>query len=540
MIKLSGIKLLPGESEELLEKKIRSCLKTRADFEYHIIKKSLDARKKPEISYVYSLSVKLNEKEEKRLLKNSSVKNISPYSRVLYEPRLLKPSEKSLGQELRPVIVGFGPCGIFCAYVLTLAGLKPLVIERGLRIDERAREVEAFWEGKELDSECNVAFGEGGAGAFSDGKLNTGVKDREGFGGFILDTFVKYGADRELSYMAKPHIGTDRLRDIIRNLRSDMEKMGCSFMFDTALRELLIEEGRIRGIKTSRGEIKSNKVVLAIGHSARDTFLMLRDKGLNMTSKPFAVGFRLEHAQSLLNESQYGRGHDKSLPAADYKVTNKSKKGKMVYSFCMCPGGYVVDSSSQAGQLCINGMSYSGRDGKNCNSAIVVAVDEKDYGYSEDPLKGMYYQEDLEKKAFDLCGGKIPLQTLGAFKEGRVNTEDEFKLSPCIKGSYERADLTGILSREQNEAIIESIEKWNESIKGFSDPFSLLSAVESRTSSPVRILRDEYLESNIRGVYPAGEGAGYAGGIMSAAMDGIRIAERILDSIRLSAPLQES
>ncbi|MCR5107198.1 MAG: FAD-dependent oxidoreductase [Lachnospiraceae bacterium] len=531
MLRISGIKLRPSQDEGLLReciiKELRldkiSWLKDE-DFNYRIIKKSVDARKKPDIFYIYSVAVSFSKETEERYLATVRNRNVIPYEEVLYKPLTVR-SERV---KKRPVITGDGPCGIFCAYILTLGGLSPIVLERGGDIDERTESVDEFFGFGKLNKNCNVQFGEGGAGAFSDGKLNTMVKDKMGRDRFVLETFVKYGAPKDTLYAAKPHLGTDRLRSIMKAMRSDMERMGCEFRFNTCLLDIAEKNKTLTGVMTDKGDIDTDTLILAIGHSSRDTFKMLDQRGLNMVSKPFAAGFRLEHSQKWLDDTQYGKGHDMTLPAADYKVTNTTDRGRAVYSFCMCPGGYVVNSSSEENRLCINGMSYSKRDGKNCNSAIVAAVSDKDYGNS-DPLCGMEYQRVLEEKAYEAGEGEVPVMNLSELLDKRFDAGSDLFLLPCIKGRYKKADILGIFGGEINDAIISSIEKWDRQIAGFADRRAVISAVESRTSSPVRILRNEGYESNIRGIFPAGEGAGYAGGIMSAAMDGIRMAEKVIE-----------
>ncbi|MCR4738725.1 MAG: FAD-dependent oxidoreductase [Lachnospiraceae bacterium] len=534
MIKVSGLKLRPGEDVKHLRDKItralsldRICGGKVPQFEYKILRRSVDARKRPDIFFVYTVCADLGRQLEDKILNTRNAAGAEYYEEKKYDPPGLK-DPSGLSGITKPVIIGAGPCGLFCAYILTLAGIPPIVMDRGSDIDKRTETVLNFFETGILSPECNVQFGEGGAGAFSDGKLNTSVKDRDGINRFILETFVKFGAKEEIAYDAKPHIGTDELKRVIKNMRIFMEENGAVFLFDTKMTGFCLTGERLGGIRTNDRDIMTDRAVMAIGHSARDTFEMLYEKNVKMVSKPFAVGLRLEHRQSLMNKSRYGTEYDKDLPPSDYKVTNRTKKGRNVYSFCMCPGGYVIDSSSEEGRLCINGMSFSKRDGRNCNSAIVVAVDEKDYG--EGVLAGMEYQRKIEERAFALAEGKIPVLSLREFRSGNIRKDKEFGLEPCIMGRYEKADIRGVLDPEINEAIIESIDKWNESIEGFNDEDAVLSAVEARTSSPVRIIRNEAHESCIRGLYAAGEGAGYAGGIMSAAADGVRTAGKLLES----------
>nr|MCR5734763.1 FAD-dependent oxidoreductase [Lachnospiraceae bacterium] len=464
MIRISDLKLPADADMEALKKKIIRELNLNKtggkafDPKIRILKRSLDARKKPEIYYVYSVAVTVDPALEKKILEKNRNKKITEYTEKPYTiPISASTENRDPGELKRPVIIGDGPCGLFCAYILTLAGLAPLVIERGSETVKRSETVEKFFKTGVLDPECNVQFGEGGAGAFSDGKLNTSVKDKNGRDRFVLDTFVKYGAKEETAYDAKPHLGTDVIAKVVRSMRLDMESMGCKFLFDTKVTGIGVKDGRITGVNVGDRFISADRVVLATGHSASDTFEMLIANNVNMKAKPFAVGLRLEHSQRMMDISQYGRERGSVLPASDYKVTNRTSKGRNVYSFCMCPGGYVIDSSSAEGELCINGMSYSGRDGDNCNAAIVAAVDERDYG-TDSVLSGMRYIKKLERKAYSVAGGAVPYMSYGEFKTGHLRKDGEYGLTPCIKGRHERADITGILPDELNEAIIESIE----------------------------------------------------------------------------------
>ena len=438
-----------------------------------------------------------------------------------------------------------GPAGLFCAYYLAQHGYAPVILERGEDVDTRQADVEAFWQTGRLKPDSNVQFGEGGAGTFSDGKLNTLVKDKYGRNTEVLKTFVRHGADPAIVYQAKPHIGTDVLSRVIKSMREEILRLGGEVRFKSQVTEIITQNGQVTGVVVNgREEIPCEQVVLAPGHSARDTFAMLYEKNFPMASKPFAVGFRVEHPQSLINRSQYGAEHVKELGAAAYKVTAKTSCGRGVYSFCMCPGGYVVNASSEHERLAVNGMSYSGRDGKNANSAIIVAVTPADYG-SDHPLAGIEFQRRLEQRAYELCDGKLPVQRYGDFREKvtgeprkiQKGSEDGSwdSLEPQCKGAFAWADLTGILPVECNQAFVEGMDSFDRQISGFASPSVILTGVESRTSSPVRIERDENLQSGIRGCYPCGEGAGYAGGITSAAMDGIRVAEQIASQF---APLQ--
>ena len=524
-----------------------------------IRKRSIDARHKDNIRYIYSVNCVIPGAESVlRKTRNDSVKKASDH--------VYKIPEKNYNG--RPVIIGAGPAGLFCAYICAEAGLCPVVIERGSEVTKRRSDVDEFWKTGVLKPDSNVQFGEGGAGTFSDGKLNTLVHDKEGRCRFVLETFVRFGAPAAILYDAKPHIGTDILIDVIRNMREYLISRGAEFMFDSCVTDLVINNGSIRGVvvtgapdkkvvtdiaSTSRismddhqsdrlYEIGSDRVVLAIGHSARDTFELIRKKGISIRPKPFAVGLRIEHPRRFIDISQYGDKGAYILPAAPYKLTAKSSEGRGVYTFCMCPGGYVVNASSEEGMLAVNGMSYSGRNGDNSNSAVIVTVTPDDFP-SDDALSGVEFQRDLERRAYEAGYGRVPVQRLADYAKacgfdmadhqgyadvyGFSSAGDGF--APNIKGAYEFADVHSILPGTLNNSLMEGIYCFDRQIHGFASPDAYLSGVESRTSSPVRIERGEDgMSVSVKGLYPCGEGAGYAGGITSAAMDGMLIAERIL------------
>ncbi len=550
MIKINQMKLPIPHTEQALEKKMIHILQLKTiyknmkipEFSYQIVKQSLDARKRPELFYVYAVSVSFEQKEEDRILKLNRDPNVTRLQACAY----VIPSKGNRLFTKNPVVIGSGPAGLFCAHLLALEGYRPIVLERGENVEKRVDSVEKFWAGNPVNPESNVQFGEGGAGTFSDGKLNTLVKDPDGRNQYVLDTFVKHGAKKECAFTAKPHIGTDELKKIIKSIRNEIIDRDGRFLFSCKMTDLVIEENRIKSVIVdnfsgedyilSDGrvigqgvfELDTEIVILAIGHSARDTFEMLDHIGVPMQQKQFATGLRMEHPQKQINKNQYGQERVEGLSAADYKVTNQTKNSRSVYSFCMCPGGYVVNASSEEGRLAVNGMSYSGRDSANANSALIVSVGEQDFG-ADDTLAGMRFQRRLEEKAYALGNGRIPIQRYGDFKANRVSTEFG-DLMPCTKGKTEFANLRTLFCEEINEALIESIEKFGYTMKGFSSEDALLSGVESRTSSPVRILRNEDGESEIKGLYPCGEGAGYAGGITSAAMDGMKTAEKIIKS----------
>lgn len=518
MLRISQLKLPVTHTQEQLEKKLLKMLRmSRKDLgQYYIRKRSLDARKKPELYYVYSIDVEI--KNEERVLKSmkGKVQKVSsrPYS---------VPEHGTERLSDRPVIIGSGPAGLFCAYLLAREGYRPLIIERGAPVRERRKDVEKFWETGVLDPSSNVQFGEGGAGTFSDGKLNTLVKDPAGRNRFVLETFVKFGAPEDILWEQKPHIGTDILIDVVETMRREIEKMGGEFRFHSQVTDLIPEEKVL--IINDEEKIRAGAAVLAIGHSARDTFYMLCERGFDMEAKAFAVGVRVEHPQRLIDENMYGRDNRGNLPAASYKLTEKLDNGRGVYTFCMCPGGYVVNASSEPGCLAVNGMSYHGRAGENANSAVIVTVTPQDYG-TDHPLSGVEFQRELERRAWEEGSGCVPVQRFEDFCANKKTVELGC-IKPNIKGHYRLGNVRNIFPEELSLSIQEGIGAMDHKIRGFADKDVLLSGVESRTSSPVRINRDDSFRSNIPWVYPCGEGAGYAGGITSAAMDGVKVAEAL-------------
>ena len=558
MIRINQIKILNdgnnirshNELCDVLKKKAAKLLRiTENDIEDLVImRQSIDARKKPQIVDVFMVDVSvkraLDKKSEEKIVSRSKDKGISVVTPVIYnflEKAGIEGEIPSKAADAKIAVIGSGPAGLFCAYMLASNGFKPVVFERGADVDKRQEIVEKFWETGKLDTCTNVQFGEGGAGTFSDGKLNTMVKDKDGRGRKALSLFTTFGADSKIMYDAKPHIGTDVLRNVVKNMRNEIISLGGEFRFETQVTDILTDEsGAVKAVVANGKELPFDVAVLAIGHSARDTFSMLKDRKVSMQKKPFAVGFRVEHPQKLINLSQYGIEEPKSLPVASYKLVMNTKEGRGVYSFCMCPGGYVVNASSEEGRLAVNGMSYSKRDSENANSAIIITVDPKDFG-SDDILAGVEFQRRLEEKAYELGKGKIPVEYYEDFKkavapDGGANEENNLKepvrfrdvCKPCMKGAYTFSNVHEILPDDLNKSFVEGMEKFGTMIKGYNSPDALIAGVETRTSSPVRINRTENGESeNIKGLYPCGEGAGYAGGIMSAAMDGIKIAEFI-------------
>ncbi len=519
MLRISQLKLPVTHTQEQLEKKLLKMLRiSRKDLgHYYIRKRSLDARKKPELYYVYSIDVEI--KNEERVLKSMKGKVQKVPSRPYSVP---EHGTERLSD--RPVIIGSGPAGLFCAYLLAREGYRPLIIERGAPVRERRKDVEKFWETGVLDPSSNVQFGEGGAGTFSDGKLNTLVKDPAGRNRFVLETFVKFGAPEDILWEQKPHIGTDILIDVVETMRREIEKMGGEFRFHSQVTDLIPEEKVL--IINDEEKIRAGAAVLAIGHSARDTFYMLCERGFDMEAKAFAVGVRVEHPQRLIDENMYGRDNRGNLPAASYQLTEKLDNGRGVYTFCMCPGGYVVNASSEPGCLAVNGMSYHGRAGENANSAVIVTVTPQDYG-TDHPLSGVEFQRELERRAWEEGSGCVPVQRFEDFCANKKTVELGC-IKPNIKGHYRLGNVRNIFPEELSLSIQEGIGAMDHKIRGFADKDVLLSGVESRTSSPVRINRDDSFRSNIPWVYPCGEGAGYAGGITSAAMDGVKVAEALV------------
>ena len=527
MIRINQLKLSIERQEKELEALIRKTLKLKPDnkFTYEIVKKSIDARKKEQLLYIYSVNVKPTNFKENDIIKKLHNNNIMSINEEKY-----KFPEINANKDSQIIIIGSGPAGLFCGLFLARAGFKPVIFERGSAVHERTAIVNAFWENGILDTETNVQFGEGGAGTFSDGKLNTVVKEKSGRIRKVLETFVEFGAPAEILYDAKPHIGTDILKNVVCNIRNEIIRLGGMVHFNSKLTDINIVNNRIKSITiNSDTEYECDRLVLAIGHSARDTFEMLRDKGINMESKAFAVGFRVEHPQSLINEFAYGSRTLNNLPVPSYKVTAKANNDRGVYSFCMCPGGYVVNASSEDAYTCVNGMSYSDRGGKNANSAIIVTVTPEDF-YCNDVLDGVKFQRNLEKAAFLQGKGAVPYQLNEDFQKGVIGN-GYGNVKPSIKGKAVSANLREVLPEFICESVIDGMKSFDKMINGFNMADAVFSGVESRTSSPIRILRNDAMESvNFEKVYPCGEGAGYAGGITSAAVDGIKVFEAIIQN----------
>lgn len=489
-----------------------------------IFRRSLDARKKPALRWVYTVDVTLRSGEGAALRRDHSGKITRETPYVYHIPRRTA--------RTRPVVVGFGPAGMFAALVLARAGLRPIVLERGGPAPQRREKVEAFWRGGPLDPECNVQFGEGGAGTFSDGKLNTSTKNERGR--WVLQQLVGFGAPEEILYDAKPHVGTDVLFQVVQNLRRKVLELGGEVRFGAKLTGLAAKDGKLTGVTYVQGEreeaLPCRAVILAIGHSARDTFRWLHAAGVPMQPKSFAMGVRIEHRQSRIDQSQYGMERTPALPPADYKLVCHLPDGSAAYTFCMCPGGYVVAAASQTGGVATNGMSDSKRAGENANAALLVSLTPEDFP-DKGALGGMYWQEQIERDCFAAGGGdyRAPAQLVGDFLAHRPS-ERLGGVRPTYRPGVTLCDLHQVLPRRLTQTLEQALPVLGQSLAGFDQPEAVLTAPETRSSSPVRILRGADCQSSLRGLYPCGEGAGYAGGILSAAVDGMRCAEALMEA----------
>ena len=520
MLRINELKLTIKHTPDEMKSKIQKLLNTKEAFSFEIIRRSLDARNKSNLlfSYVVDINIKnedkILKKADKKVIKCNPIKYAFPFG------------VNDIDEKLRPVIIGMGPGGLFAGLYLARAGFRPIIFERGKDVDSRSKDVDGFWNDNILNLNSNVQFGEGGAGTFSDGKLNTLVKEKSGRNKAVLKDFVEFGADEDILYDAKPHIGTDVLKQVVKNIRNEILSLGGEVYFESCITDFIIEKNKLTGLIINEDkEIAVSNVIMAIGHSARDTFEILKRNNLNIEAKPFAVGFRVSHDTSLINNYVYGKDYDKYLKNESYKVTYKCEDQRGVYSFCMCPGGYVVNASSEENRLCINGMSYHGRNSRKSNSAIIVTVNPEDYMKNDDPLSGMYFQRDIESKAYKVGNGLIPVETFGEFENKKVNKD----INPDTeaKGNTYHSAVHEIMPEYINRDFIEGMHGFSKIIKGFDNPDTCVYGIEGRTSSPIRMLRNDECMSNIKGLYVCGEGAGYAGGIMSAAMDGIKVAESV-------------
>ena len=518
MFRLNNIKIREDLTEEQVISYALNKYKVKRNEvkEVYIYKKSIDARDKSNIYYNYAIDVELNN--------NREVRGATKVEKYALERINVKRNSQYL-----PVIVGAGPAGLFAALTLVDSGICPIVVERGSNVEKRVEDVDNFIKTGILNVKSNIQFGEGGAGTFSDGKLNTGNNSK--YSRKVLEEFVRFGAPKEILYIAKPHIGTDNLVNIVKNMREYIISKGGKFLFDTQVIDFKYSKSKIEKVILDNGqEIETDTVILAIGHSARDTFKKLLSSGVSMIPKNFAVGVRIEHLQEDINEAQYGKNPNLKLPPAEYKLVYHAKNGRVCYTFCMCPGGQVMASSSDENTIVTNGMSKFKRDGENANSALLVNVTPEDCG-NNGALCGMYYQEKLEKNAFEMGGSNYfaPIQKVGDYLNNK-KTETIGKVKPTYKPGVTMANLNQLFPAYINDTIKEALIELNKKLNGFSDSDSIMTAVETRTSSPVQITRNnETLESNIEGLFPCGEGAGYAGGIMTAAVDGIRVAIKILE-----------
>lgn len=513
MIKITNIKIKADLSDDELFEKIYKKYKINKNnvTERRIIKKSIDARNKADIFYNYS--VELECKNENKIKNVQIVKKEEPFKIIV--------NRKS---SKRPVIIGAGPAGLFSALTLAQNGIKPIIIEQGKNVDERKKDVEEFQKTGKLNTLSNVQFGEGGAGTFSDGKLTSGIHNP--LCKIVLKEFYNFGAPEQILYINKPHIGTDNLINIIRNMRNEIIKLGGEFLFNEKVTDFEFENSKVTAVICSK-RIETDTVILAIGHSARLTFEKLYEKGVKMEKKNFSIGVRIEHKQSMINKSQYGEITKLKLPPAEYKMAYHGEN-RSCYTFCMCPGGTVIASSSEPETIVTNGMSVYARNGENANSAVLVNVTPNDFK-GESPLEGMYFQKDLEQKAFKLGGSNYnaPIQRFEDF-ENNVKSTHIGEIKPTYKPGVTLSNLNEILPDFISKTLVEGIKYFDKSIKGFAHPDAILTGVETRSSSPVQITRNENKQSNIKGLYPCGEGAGYAGGIMSAAVDGIKCAIAVL------------
>jgi hypothetical protein len=529
-MRLTELKLPLDHTEAELHGAILKRLGIAADelVGHSIFRRSYDARKPSAIVFIYTLDIEVRN-EAALLARLRGDRHVGPTPDTAYHFVARAPR---VSESPRPVVIGTGPCGLFAGLILAQMGFRPLILERGKAVRERTQDTWGLWRKGQLNPESNVQFGEGGAGTFSDGKLYSQIKDPQYRGRKVLTEFVKAGAPAEILYVAKPHIGTFKLVGMVENMRAEIEALGGEIRFGSRVEDIEIEQGRVRGLRLAGGEyLAATHVVLAVGHSARDTFAMLHRRGVHIEAKPFSIGVRIEHPQSLIDRARLGRNAGNPLlGAADYKLVHHCQNGRSAYSFCMCPGGTVVAATSEPGRVVTNGMSQYSRNERNANSALVVGVTPADYPGSEtDPLAGIAFQRHWESLAFEAGGGNYnaPAQRVGDFLAGRPSTTLG-SVVPSYTPGVQPTDLARCLPDYVVAALRESLPAFGREIAGFAMEDALLTGVETRTSSPIRITRDDEFQSlNTRGLFPAGEGAGYAGGILSAAVDGIKVAEAV-------------
>ena len=534
MIRLTELRLPLDHSPAALPTAIVQRLGIQADdlINFTVFKRGYDARKRDAIVLVYTIDAEVhaaNQLLEK--FKDDVHVNLAPDTRYQFVANVQAP----LAQ--RPIIVGFGPCGIMAGLILAQMGLRPIILERGKKVRERTKDTWGLWRRNQLNPESNVQFGEGGAGTFSDGKLYSQIKDPKHYGRKVLSEFVKAGAPEEILYVSKPHIGTFRLVKMVENMRHEIEQLGGEIRFQQQVSDVLIENNTLRGVILANGEeLRSDYVIFALGHSARDTFKMLYERGVFMEAKPFSIGFRIEHPQTLIDQARFGKyAGNELLGAADYKIVHHAKNGRSVYTFCMCPGGQVVAATSEPGRVVTNGMSQYSRAERNANAGIVVGITPDDYSGS--PLAGIEFQRQWESRAYELGGGnyEAPGQLVGDFIKGIASTQLG-SVEPSYQPGVHLTDLATSLPAYAIHAIREALPAFDRQIKGFSMYDAVLTGVETRTSSPLRMTRGQDMQSlNTKGLYPAGEGAGYAGGILSAGVDGIRVAEAVAQAMLAKA-----